>query len=107
MPWRLLLLPLSRSKHRDALSNTLMVPTAYMVWILRMLAVGVILDLAVSSVLGYFIDRVDQNRSRVNAEIMVAHCWDEVLGDALNKTARPILLREANMCVAQQHKLNP
>jgi hypothetical protein len=110
MPWRLLLWPLSRLELSDgtpAKTGKVAVPGRYLVIMLRLIALGMVLDLAVSGVLAYFIDRVDANRAALARSERVSACWDRTLTDALHRRPMQVVIGEANACVVLQGGTRP
>jgi hypothetical protein len=69
-------------------------------WFVRIILVGVVLDLAFSCVLAY--DTVSQQRltNKLQHVTQTAQCWDKVLDQSVgpHPASRATLLAEANKC---------
>lgn len=77
-------------------------PARWLIWLLRLLVLGVVLDLAVSAVLGYFVERVDQDRATQAQLVQVSHCWDDVLAGAVARQPMARLTLAARSCIDLQ-----
>lgn len=58
-------------------------------WLLRVILLGVVLDLAISVVLGVTVWGVNTNAIRLAHETAAAHCWDRILDEAITNKQTP------------------